>query len=270
LLNIRSHVPLLKTLMMIKVLLNIIFLYCFSIEVTAQTNFTYSYGAIIRGDSIKKQIAFVFTGDEFGDGLPAIISTLQKQNIKGSFFFTGNFYRNKSFQPYIKQLNKKGNYLSLHSNNHLLYCDWNNRDSLFVTRDSFITDVARNIRAIKDLGICIPMYKYFIPPYEWWNDSIAIWSKAAGWQLINFTPGIRTNADYTYPEMGASYKSSEELFQTLKQFEHSNTTGLNGSIILIHAGTDPRRKDKLYNRLDEMIDYLKAKGYRFKTVDELL
>jgi peptidoglycan/xylan/chitin deacetylase (PgdA/CDA1 family) len=46
--------------------------------------------------------------------------------------------------------------------------------------------------------------------------------------------------------------------------------GLNGYILLIHAGTDPRRKDKLYNRLNEMIWYLKNKGYQFKRIDELL
>jgi len=39
---------------------------------------------------------------------------------------------------------------------------------------------------------------------------------------------------------------------------------------LIHAGTDPRRKDKLYNRLKELIAYLKKEGYALKKIDELL
>jgi endoglucanase len=41
-------------------------------------------------------------------------------------------------------------------------------------------------------------------------------------------------------------------------------------VLLIHAGTDPRRKDKLYNRLDELISYLKKEGYSFKKIDALL
>jgi hypothetical protein len=37
------------------------------------------------------------------------------------------------------------------------------------------------------------------------KTATASWAHTLGWQLIDFTPGIRTNADYTYPEMGASY-----------------------------------------------------------------
>jgi len=263
-----------------KKLLLILLCFCICFSEYAQTglkNFTpdssvvtYSYGGIIRADSTKKEIALVFTGDEFGDGLPAITECLKRQNIKGSFFFTGRFYRNRFFQSYIKQLYKNGNYFGPHSNDHLLYCDWNNRDSLLVTKQTFITDLQKNLEAIKSLGSDILKIHYFIPPYEWWNDSIAVWSKEEGFQIINFTPGIKTNADYTYPEMGELYKSSEWIIQSLKQFATQNRSGLNGDIILIHAGTDPRRKDKLYNRLTELIDYLKSEGYHFKRVDELL
>ena len=254
-----------------KQLVIVLFLYFIFSNVDAQTKtpFTFSHGAIVRGDSTQKEIALVFTGDEFADGLPTIIKTLKKQKVRGAFFFTGRFYRNTLFQPYLLQLYKNGNYLSLHSNGHLLYCDWNKRDSLLVTQDSFATDIAKNIEAISALNIEIPQHKFFIPPYEWWNDSIEQWANAIGWQLINYTPGIITAADYTYPEM-TNYKGSDTLMQSLKQFETNNKSGLNGFIIIIHAGTDPRRKDKLYNRLDELIDYLKKKGYQFKRVDELL
>jgi peptidoglycan/xylan/chitin deacetylase (PgdA/CDA1 family) len=139
-----------------------------------------------------------------------------------------------------------------------------------VTKQTFTTDLRQNLEAIKNLGIDIFKIHYFIPPYEWWNDSIAAWSREEGLQIINFTPGIRTNADYTYPEMGDSYKSSEWIIQSLKQFATQNKSGLSGSIILIHAGTDARRKDKLYSRLTGLIDYLKSLGYHFKRVDELL
>ncbi len=231
--------------------------------------FTLSAGGIVRGDPGKKEIGLVFTGDEFGEGLPSIIRTLEKQKIKGSFFFTGRFYRNSSFRPYIKKLYGGGNYLGPHSDGHLLYCDWSNRDSLLVSRQIFTTDLQQNLETMKNVGIDVSKLHYFIPPYEWWNDSIASWSRAAGLQITNFTPGIRTNTDYTYPEMGQSYKSSGWIMQSVKEFA-ADPDALNGAIILIHAGTDPRRKDKLYNRLDELISYLKSMGYRFRKIDELL
>jgi peptidoglycan/xylan/chitin deacetylase (PgdA/CDA1 family) len=119
-----------------------------------------------------------------------------------------------------------------------------------------------------NLPIVFP--QYFIPPYEWWNDSISTWSKAMGLQVVSFTPGIRTNADYTYPELGAAYKSSEWIVNWLKDTIKQHPDKLNGSIILIHAGTDPRRKDKLYYRLEEVITLLKKAGYRFHRIDSLL
>jgi endoglucanase len=239
-------------------------------EANKEKNFTYSHGGVVRGDSTKKEIAFVFTADEFGDGLPAIIKTLQTKHIKASFFFTGRFYRNKKYQQAIQQLYKQGNYMGPHSDAHLLYNDWNKRDSLLVTQDLFNADMQNNRKTMQQQNITINYPQYFIPPYEWWNDTIATWSKELALKLFSFTPGIRTNADYTYPEMGNTYKSNEWILQSLKQQQERDPDAFNGTVILIHAGTDPRRKDKLYNRLNEIIDYLLAKGYTFKRIDDML
>jgi endoglucanase len=161
-----------------------------------------SQGAIIRGDSTKKQIALVFTGDEFGDGLTSIANTLQKQKVKGSFFFTGRFYRNPDFLPGIKRLYAQHNLIGPHSDMHLLYCDWNKRDSTLVTADSLLKDLYRNEKAMQQAGIkAKDMRTFFIPPYEWWNKQISDWLKIS-YQLFSFTPGTTSNADYTYPGNG--------------------------------------------------------------------
>jgi len=231
---------------------------------------TYSHGGIVRGDSAKKEIALVFTADEFGDGLSSIIKTLHHKNIKGSFFFTGRFYRNKKFQPYIQQLYNDGHYLGPHSDGHVLYNDWNKRDSLLITHDAFNADMQNNLNTMQLQHITVHHPQYYIPPYEWWNDTIAAWSTELDLTLLCFTPGIRTNADYTYPEMGASYKSSEWILQLLKEQQQKNANAFNGAVILIHAGTDAERKDKLYNRLSELIEWLRLEGYTFKKIDELM
>ncbi|HEY4111220.1 glycoside hydrolase family 9 protein [Puia sp.] len=231
---------------------------------------TLSHGAIIRGDSTRKTVALVFTGDEFGDGLPAISKALSKHQVRASFFFTGRFYRNPAFRASIQQLNKDHHYLGPHSDQHLLYNDWIRRDSLLVTTDSFRTDLKKCLASIKALDIDTKHANFFIPPYEWWNDSIASWARRIGWRLVNFTPGIRTNADYTYPQLGTTYLSSDTILKTLRQFQSSRPAGLNGAIILIHAGTDPRRKDKLYNRLDQLLTWLQSIGYQPLRIDQLL
>lgn len=88
-----------------------------------------------------------------------------------------------------------------------------------------------------------------------------------GIQIVNFTPGTTSNADYTTPGM-KNYLSSETIYNNILKYEEKN--GLNGFLLLIHIGTDPKRTDKFYNRLGELITELKNKGYELKRVDELL
>lgn len=232
--------------------------------------FSYAENVIIRADSNHKEIALVFTGDEFGDGLSSIAKTLQKQEVKGSFFFTGRFYRNGSFRNGIKKLDAQDNLFGSHSDMHLLYNDWTKRNTTLVTKDSLLHDLSKSKEAIIQAGIKERnQTNYFIPPYEWWNGENANWLTGAGMRVFSFTPGTTSNADYTYPEMGKTYRTSDEIITNIKRFNETRKGGLNGVVLLIHAGTDPRRKDKLYNRLDELIGYLKKEGYTFKKVNEL-
>jgi peptidoglycan/xylan/chitin deacetylase (PgdA/CDA1 family) len=224
--------------------------------------------AITRGDTTKKEIALVFTGDEYGDGGPTIDAVLAKHAIKASFFLTGNFYRNNAFKPLIKKLRQSGHYLGPHGDRHLLYCDWQNRDSLLITKKEFIRDLDDNIREMKHAGI-ENSTKLFLPPFEWYNDSIVKWSGEYGHQLICFTPGTLSTADYTWPSLG-NYRSSAEIYNSILKREKQDAGGLNGYLLLLHVGTDVRRVDKFYTRLDELVGRLLAEGYRFKRVDEML
>jgi peptidoglycan/xylan/chitin deacetylase (PgdA/CDA1 family) len=118
---------------------------------------------------------------------------------------------------------------------------------------------------MKKFGIRIEDARYFIPPYEWYNDSISAWTSELGLQLINFSPGTRSTSDYTTPDL-KNYRSSEEIMQSVK----ARQDDLNGFILLLHVGTDPARKDKFYRRLDELIDFLRSGKYEMVRVNELL
>lgn len=226
-------------------------------------------GAVVRGDTGRKKLALVFTGDEFADGGMYIHDVLKRQQVPGSFFFTGNFYRNKKFEPIIRLLINEGWYLGPHSDKHLLYCDWQNRDSLLVTQTEFANDLKNNYAVMKRFGISKTRAHYFLPPYEWYNSTIAAWTNALDLQLVNYTPGTLSNADYTTPDM-TNYRSSEAIYKSIIAYEKDHPDGLNGFMLLTHIGTAPQRKDKFYYRLEDLIVYLKARGYEFQTIDQLL
>jgi peptidoglycan/xylan/chitin deacetylase (PgdA/CDA1 family) len=226
-------------------------------------------GAIVRGDTTKKMMAIVFTGGDFGDGGDSIRKTLKSHGVKASFFFTGDFYRNPEFNRLTQSLLAGGHYLGAHSDKHLLYCDWTNRDSLLVTKDEFLSDLQANYYEMEKFSILPENAHYFMPPYEWYNDSISRWTKEAGYQLVNFTHGTLSNADYTTPDM-PNYRTSDEIFDSITTYEKTSTCGLNGFILLIHIGTAPERTDKFYHRLNDLVLWLKQKNYSMVRIDELL
>ena len=220
-------------------------------------------GAIIRMDTSQAAIYLIFSGHDHNEGRMNVLQTLRDKNVKASFFFTGDFYRNPVNREFIDKLLRDDHYLGTHSDKPLLYADWTHRDSTLVSRDSFRTDLQNNYEAMEQLfGISIEDAPIFLPSYEWYNSDIAQWSTELGRTLINLTPGTGTARDYTWPEMGNRYTDSPTIISNLMDYEAENT--LNGAILLIHLGTDPRRTDKLYHSLGQIIDDLTAIGYQFK------
>lgn len=228
-------------------------------HLTTQTdNNIYQDGGIIRTDPSVKHIDFVFTAADKADGAERIISTLRKYNIKGGFFFTGEFF--EMYPDVVRRLVAEGHYVGSHSYGHLLYAPWGNRDSLLVTRQEFNEDIFKSYKVLREFGITNA--PYFIPPYEHYNATISSWARQLGLQVINYTPGTLTNGDYTTPEM-KRYFSSKEILGRIWEYERTEPNGLNGHIMLIHFGTDPARTDKFYDKLPGLIRELRRKGYSF-------
>ena len=220
-----------------------------------------SEGAVVGFSEKEKNVYLIFSADSLFEGAKPILKVLDKYKAKGSFFLTGNCLRMKVHESAIKDIIKKGHYVGGHSNKHLLYAPWENREELLVDQDSLITDFNQNMKELQRFGIDQSKLTYYLPPYEWYNQKSVRIVKQMGQITINYTPGIPTAADYTTPDM-KNYRSSEELINSL--FEYEKQHGLNGSIILIHPGTQKDRTDKLYNRLGEIMSYLKKKDYNFK------
>lgn len=218
----------------------------------------YRDGGVIRTDPSVRHIDFVFTAADKADGADRIISTLRKNNIKGGFFFTGEFF--ELYPDVVRRLVAEGHYVGSHSYGHLLYAPWGKRDSLLVTRQEFEEDMFKSYKVLREFGITDA--PYFIPPYEHYNATISSWARQLGLQVINYTPGTLTNGDYTTPGM-SRYFSSKEILGKIREYERTDPDGLNGHIMLIHFGTDPSRTDKFYDKLPGLIRELRRKGYSF-------
>ncbi len=227
-------------------------------------------GAIIRGPKGEKRLALVFTGHEHGEGGETILDELQRYHARASFFLTGVFMDKPGFGGLLERIVREHHYLGPHSDQHLLYCSWENPPRTLVTEDEFFADLMTNVAKTYRHGFEPARFRrYFLPPFEHYNREIADWTRKQRWNLVSYTPGTRSHADYT-GEADKNFTSSQVIFDSIVKREREDPHGLNGFILLLHLGSGPTRADKFHPRFGELLDYLAGKGYEFVRVDELL
>ncbi|HEX6309480.1 MAG TPA: polysaccharide deacetylase family protein [Longimicrobiales bacterium] len=230
---------------------------------------TYDEGGIIRGPRDRPRIALIFTGGEYAEGADSILDVLRDRQVKASFFVTGTFIRTPAFQTHLRRIVTDGHYLGAHSDEHLLYASWSDRDETLISHERFRDDLERNLSDLEQYGLTRSQMRFFIPPYEWYNRQIVEWSHAMGLVLFNYTPGTRSNADYM-PDTHPRFISSFDIYQSILAHEAADPHGLNGFLLLLHVGAGPERTDKMHLLVGPLIGELQRRGYSFVRVDELL
>lgn len=251
---------------------------CSSSKTKAPTFVTDSYGVVEKINPDCKEVYLVFTGHyshadsgrfENFDGVVPVLNTLKEKGVKGSFFPTGVCFDVEKYQEPVKRIIGEGHYLSSHSYAHLLLCDENDRNISLVSEDSLRADFAIMENRLEKFGLTKEQYCWLIPPYEVYDQKSVDIMKDMGYRLVNPTSGFLTGMDWTSP--GAdNYHSTEMILENLWNYEKENT--FNGVILLIHAMNYPDRTDadRPYNHLGDIIDTLKAKGYTFKTMFDVI
>ena len=228
---------------------------------------TVDAGGIRRGPRDRKQLALIFTADQYVEGADSILQTLDAGAIHASFFLTGNALAAPNMREWTRRAVAAGHYVGPHSHGHLLYAPWEDRQQSLVDKQRFQADLYHNLAELRDLGAALPRPVYFVPPYEWYNADHASWAQELGCQMVSFTPGSGSQRDFA-PEDHQAFRPSRELVHEILDFEAQAEAGLNGHLLLLHLGST--RKDKVHPHLGELIDQLRQRGYAFVRVDELL
>ena len=232
-------------------------------------------GIVRRVNPDEKNVYLVFTAHysendngyfENFDGVVPVLNTLKEKEVKGSFFPTGVCFVQPQYQEPIRRIIDEGHYLSAHSYAHLVLCE--NGETL-VSADSLAKDFARMEAQLARFGLEKKQYYWMIPPYETCNAESRENIERLGYRLLNPSEGPIFDLDWTTPDM-PSYKSIDQMLGRLWEIEESE--GLNGIILLIHAMNYPDKQDveRPYNHLGEIIDTLKARGYGFRTFNEVI
>jgi len=193
---------------------------------------------IIKGNTIKKHIAFTYDCGFDDSETATILDVLQEHHIKCTFFITGFWALN--FPELTQRIAAEGHEIGNHSFEH--------PDMRNISYDDMIKTVKEGEEAI--LGVTGARPDLFRHPFGHWNDEVLRAVGEAGYKYSIYW-SIDT-IDWKLPSM-----------QTIVNRILKNA--VNGDIVLLHiAGNNTTAAT------DKAVENLKARGFSFVTVSEIL
>ncbi|MCM3733610.1 polysaccharide deacetylase family protein [Fictibacillus nanhaiensis] len=230
--------------MLIIALISIVILFAIAyglLKISGSRDFQFYGGIVTKAETTEKVVALTFD-DGPTDNTDEILSILKEENVKATFFVTGREIE-ENFEE-AKKLAEAGHELGNHSYSH---------KRMVLKTPSFIkNEIEKTDELVRKAGyegtiqFRPPNGKKLIllPRYLDKHDRKTI--------LWNMEPD-------SYPEIASD---SEKIVM------HVNENIEPGSIILLHVMYDSREESM--KSVKGIITELKAKGYKFQTVSEML
>lgn len=208
-----------------------------AVTVTSHTNSTKV--PIHSVETNEKVIALTFDLDSEPENLVNILETLDKYNVKATFFITGKFVEN--YPEELNQIVELGHDLGNHSTGH-------KHMDLLTAKEcgEEILNLHKQVKA--KTGIDMTLFR---PPYGDFNNTIIHTATELGYETIKWDINSHDWKDYS---------SKEIIRQTTK-----NSNLKNGSIILFHTTTK-----YTVESLEPIIINLQEQGYKILPVSELI
>lgn len=184
---------------------------------------------------------------------PKILDILKSQDIKATFFVIG-----KSVDTYpeiVKRAYEEGHYIANHGYNH-------NNSILYKSKKSFIQEIKKTDESIgKAIGI--PNYCSHI--FRFPNGFMAPAYKTQKNNMVS----VLSQIGYTYIDWNCLNNDSMKKYNRNQLIENlkKSSKDKNTLVILMHDTKDVSNSSEA---LDESIEFLKSKGYKFENFYNLI
>jgi peptidoglycan/xylan/chitin deacetylase (PgdA/CDA1 family) len=192
-----------------------------------------SAGLLSNGPRDAKVVALTFD-DGPSEYTPSFLQVLREKGVHGTFFEVGQEMASR--EATMRQILAEGNELGDHTMNHVEYPGY-----------SQIAGAAQRIEEYTHFKPCL-----FRPPGGAVDSGVVATAGSLGMRTITWDVDPR---DWSTPGTSAIYNNVVANARP-------------GSIILMHDGGGPR--GETLEALPRIIDTLRARGYAFETVSELL
>ena len=182
-------------------------------------------------------------GYEFEENSNKILDIARDKNFKITFFITGDFIRQRP--DLVKRMYNEGHLVGNHTNKHL-----NGPRALEESDERLINDITSIESMYRDLT-GTDLQPFFRPPEGVYSERSL--------KIVN-------DLGYRPVFWSFAYKDWETNNQPSREFALDKITGQlhNGSVLLIHAVSKTN-----VEILPELVDTIRAKGFRIDTIDNI-
>lgn len=187
----------------------------------------------------EKKIAISFDAAWGNEDTAKILSILQKNNVRATFFMTGGWV--ESYPDDVKAILAAGHDLGNHSENHKNMSQLSDEE-----KKEELMKVHQKVQELTGYEMFL-----FRPPYGDYDNAVVNVAKDCGYYTIQWDVDSLDWKDY----------GVDSIIKTVTQHKHLG----NGSIILCHNGAKFTAQ-----ALDTLIATLKNEGYTFVPISELI
>ncbi len=200
-----------------------------------------------RGNSTRKMVALTFDAGADAGNTTQVLQVLAANGIKGSFSLTGEW--TQANPSLAKAIADGGHLIMNHSQDHPSFTGFSTGKGPLSTQDR-IDELDEADAAIRS-ATGKTTKPYFRPPYGDVDGSVLCDANAAGYSYV---------VNWTVDTLGWNGASVDQIVQK------SLSDAEPGAIYIMHVGSESQDAAAL----QQVIDGLKAQGYSFGTVADIL
>ena len=210
----------------------------------------------VRKDG-KKIVYLTFDDGPSTTNTPEVLKILDKYNIKGTFFVTGNsISAGDKSKELLKQIVKNGHAIGNHTYSHDYKYLYPNRK---MNVNNIMSDINKNENLMKEvLGEDFSTKVVRFPGGYWsWQDRTPMKEKMIqeGIQNIDWN-ALNGDAE-------GKKKNADELVEFAKKSVEDLGPNADNVVVLMH---DTYGKEETVKALPRIIEYLQSKGFEFKSI----
>jgi len=196
-----------------------------------------------HGDNCDEKVVYLTFDAGYENGnVERILDTLKEKEVCGAFFILGNLITKNT--DLVKRMANEGHTVANHTNKHP-----------DMTKKTSIEDFEKELKDLENIYseyTGMQMSKYFRPPEGKFNKSTMEYADRLGYYTVFWSFAY---ADWDNNKQMSAEAAKKKILDNIH----------NGAVILLH----PTSKTNA-DILGDVIDELRASGYRFGTLDELV